>query len=200
MKSMKTIKTIVITGGPCAGKSTLLNTLKERFPNKLLCMPETATELIHGGICPWTCRDQLEFQNHLFALQLKKEEIYRAMAKANDISLIVCDRGLMDNKAYLTPQQFEQLCARFQMNEDRCLQRYDAIIHLQSTAVDAPQFYTTRNNDARNETVEEAVLSDRRCKEAWENHPNFYFVDNSKSWEKKRDSAMEIIIREGKLC
>ena len=52
---MKTIKKIVITGGPCSGKSTMLNLIENTFTEKgykVLIVSETATELIRGGISP----------------------------------------------------------------------------------------------------------------------------------------------------
>ena len=45
---MKTIKKIVITGGPCSGKSTMLNLIENTFKEKgykVLIVSETATEI-----------------------------------------------------------------------------------------------------------------------------------------------------------
>lgn len=49
------ISKIVITGGPCGGKSTALGRIKDRFTAKgyrVLFVSETATELISGGVAP----------------------------------------------------------------------------------------------------------------------------------------------------
>ena len=49
---------IVITGGPCAGKTTAMTWIQKEFEKKgyrVLFVPETATELITGGVAPWTC-------------------------------------------------------------------------------------------------------------------------------------------------
>ena len=70
---------IVLTGGPCAGKSAAMPLIKETFTNKgytVLFIPETATELIPGGVAPWTCGTNLEFQIIQCELQLKKEELF----------------------------------------------------------------------------------------------------------------------------
>ena len=53
------ITKIVITGGPCAGKTTAMSWIQSTFTKKgytVLFVPETATELITGGVAPWTCR------------------------------------------------------------------------------------------------------------------------------------------------
>ncbi len=49
------ITKIVITGGPCAGKSTAMSWVQNAFTNMgytVLFVPETATELIGGGVAP----------------------------------------------------------------------------------------------------------------------------------------------------
>lgn len=56
---------IVITGGPCAGKTTAMSWIQNTFTQKgykVIFMPETATELIGSGIAPWTCKTNSEFQ------------------------------------------------------------------------------------------------------------------------------------------
>ena len=57
---------IVITGGPCAGKTTAMSWIQNTFAQKgytVLFVPETATELITGGVAPWTCGTNGEYQN-----------------------------------------------------------------------------------------------------------------------------------------
>ncbi len=108
------ITKIVITGGPCAGKTTGLSRIQSEF-NKLgytvLFVPETATELISGGIAPFTCSSNLEFQKYMFKLQQEKEHIFEQAARnmKDEKVLIVCDRGLMDNRAYLEEADFYHL-------------------------------------------------------------------------------------------
>ena len=57
------ISKIVITGGPCAGKSTAMSWIQNAFTQlgyTVLFVPETATELITGGVAPWTCGTNAE--------------------------------------------------------------------------------------------------------------------------------------------
>ena len=59
------ITKIVITGGPCAGKTTAMNRIQGEFTKlgyTVLFVPETATELITGGVAPWTCGTNVEYQ------------------------------------------------------------------------------------------------------------------------------------------
>ena len=73
---MSKILKIVITGGPCAGKSSALEYLINYYQEqniKVFYINEVATELINQGIAPWTCKTSLEFQKIRMNLQLQKE-------------------------------------------------------------------------------------------------------------------------------
>ena len=104
---------IVLTGGPCAGKTTALSWIKNEFGRRgyrVLIVPETATELLTGGVAPWTCSSNLQYQVFQMHLQLEKERIFTEASsgmKADKV-LIICDRGALDNKAYMDDQEFER--------------------------------------------------------------------------------------------
>ena len=73
---MREIRTIVVTGGPCGGKSTAMGWIQQAFSRlgyTVLFVPETATELISGGLAPWTCGTNLDYQRCQIHLQLEKE-------------------------------------------------------------------------------------------------------------------------------
>ena len=100
------ISKIVITGGPCAGKTTAMNWIANAFRGRgydVLFVPETATELITGGVGPWTCRTNSDYQHCHMRFQLDKEKVFEQAAKVmkRDKVLIVCDRGALDNKVYM---------------------------------------------------------------------------------------------------
>jgi len=63
--------------------------------------------------------------------------------------------------------------------------RYDAVIHLVSAAIGAEKFYTTENNAARFETVEQARDLDFKILNSWVGHPNIRIVDNSTDFQEK---------------
>ena len=74
-----TIQKIVITGGPCGGKTTALTWIANNLPQwgyRVLFVPETATELIGGGITPWGCGTNLDYQRCQMELQLTKERLF----------------------------------------------------------------------------------------------------------------------------
>ncbi len=188
-KDMKITK-IVITGGPCAGKSTAMSWIQNAFSEKgyaVLFVPETATELITGGVAPWTCGSNEEYQACQFTLQLEKEKVFeKAAGTMNaDKVLIVCDRGALDNKAYMTDLEFACVLDALGSTEVELRDNYDAVFHLVTAAKGAEQFYTTANNTARTETPEQAAALDDKLIAAWTGHPHLRVINNSTDFETK---------------
>jgi transcriptional regulator with XRE-family HTH domain len=80
----KQIYKITITGGPCSGKSTAMSWLQTEFNKKgymVLFVPETASELILGGVSPWTVDGNKNFESYILRLQLQKEQLYEEAAR-----------------------------------------------------------------------------------------------------------------------
>lgn len=184
------ITKIVITGGPCGGKSTAMSWIQKAFSQMgytVLFVPETATELITAGITPWSCKTNLEFQKCLMSLQISKEKVFEqaAMSMDTDKVLIVCDRGVIDNKVYMTNSEFLSIANSVGINEVELRDSYDAVFHLVTAAKGAEKFYTTANNSARTETIEEAAQMDDKFISAWTGHPHFRVIDNSTDFENK---------------
>ena len=187
---MVQITKIVITGGPCGGKSTAMSWVQNAFTQKgykVLFIPETATELITGGIAPWTCGSNGEFQKCLLRMQLEKEKTFEQAAKTMNTEkvLIVCDRGALDNKAYMNSLEFAQVLEYLGMSEVDLRDNYDAVFHLVTAAKGAAEFYTTANNNARTETVEEAAAIDDKLIASWTGHPHLRVIDNSSDFGEK---------------
>jgi CYTH domain-containing protein/predicted ATPase len=175
---------IVITGGPSAGKTTAMSWVQNAFTRMgytVLFVPETATEFITGGVAPWTCGTNLDYQKVQMELQLTKERLFEQAARTMPAEkiLIVCDRGAIDNKAYMNDEEFAAVLADCGRTERELLLRYDAVFHLVSAAKGAEEFYTYANNAARYESVSQAVVMDDRLIEAWAGHPHHYVIDNS---------------------
>ena len=195
---MSAIK-IVITGGPCAGKTTGMSWIQnhlERFGYTVLFVPETATELIGGGVCPWTCGTNLDYQKCQLRLQKEKEEIFEMAASTmkKDKLIIVCDRGFMDNKAYMTDEEVEAAAAYIGKDPIELRDSYDAVFHLVTAAKGAEEYYTQANNEARYETVEQGAALDDKFIAAWTGHPHLRVIDNSTDFEGKLKRLINEII------
>lgn len=187
----KSITKIVITGGPCAGKSTGMSYLSQKLEElgyKVIIMSETATEFITSGCMPGKNISLYDFEEILLKSQLAREAMYIETAEKVTSKKVVLlfDRGAMDMKAYLDDASWNDLL------EDTGLspvslrdERYDAVIHLRTAALGAEKFYTQENNIARLETIEEAIEADRKTLEAWIGHAHLHVIDNSTNFEHK---------------
>lgn len=189
------ITKIVITGGPCAGKTTAMSWIQKHFSKlgyTVLFVPETATELITGGVAPWTCGTNADYQKCQMELQLKKEELFvrAASTMPKEKLLIVCDRGALDNKAYMNDAEFASVLESLGCNEVTLRDDYDAVFHLVTAAKGAEQFYTTANNAARTESVAEAAALDDKLIAAWTGHPHLRIIDNATEFEDKLKRLM----------
>ena len=184
------ITKIVLTGGPGAGKTTAQSWIQNdltKLGYRVLFVPETATELITVGVAPWSCASNLEYQKCQMALQLKKEELFMQAARGMDCDrvVIVCDRGAMDNKAYMSDMEFTQLLNEMGLSEVGLRDNYDAVIHMVTAAKGAEKYYTTENNKARTESIPEAAALDDQIISVWTGHPHLRVIDNSTGFEEK---------------
>lgn len=196
---LKEITKIVITGGPCAGKTTVMQKIKTAFSKKgyaVLTIAETATELIGSGIAPWTVKSSFDYQFCQMKLQLEKERIFGETAQllvGSEKVLIVCDRGILDNRAYMTENEFLFALDKLNLSEEVAFEKYNGVFHLMSIAKSNAADYTISNNFARTETAGEAADIDDKTIEAWKNHPHFKIIDNYESFEQKADKLIEEI-------
>jgi GTPase SAR1 and related small G proteins len=198
----KNIVKIVLTGGPAAGKTTLISRILKEFKQdegwRVITIPETATDLISGfGIKPFgNCMSMLEFQDYVVADQLHKERLALQAAQVvpEPNVLIVYDRALLDDKAYITDAEFEQVIAKFGLTTETAMAKYDAVIHLVTCAKGA-EFAYNLGNAARTESLDAAVEMDDKTLRAWSSHPNLKIVDNAVDFEKKIRRAMREIFR-----
>ncbi len=199
----KRVTKIVLTGGPAGGKTTLISRILHEFKQedgwRVITVPETATELISGfGIRPFGgCMSMLAFQDFVVADQIHKEKLALAAAEvvAEENILIIYDRALMDDKAYISDEEFASVIARFDgRTEASVLANYDAVIHLVTCAKGA-EFAYNLGNAARTESLEYAREMDDRTLRAWSGHPNLRIIDNSDNFEEKMNRAIREIYR-----
>ena len=183
------IHMIVVTGGPCAGKSTALSWIQKEFTQKgytVLFIGESATELINSGIKNGVCKTKKDFQLAILRMQKSKEDLYyEAASKMKNKVLIVCDRGTLDGKAYVSEVEFQYLMKVLDTNEIELRDNYDAVFHLVTAAKGAKDYYTYETNKARTETPEEAAVLDDKIISAWTGHPHLRIIDNSTNFEGK---------------
>lgn len=98
---------LVLTGGPCGGKTTgqaRLCTFFENLGWKVYRAPETANILLSGGVkfADLSAEMAKEFQSNLLKTMLQIENTFFDLAKKSHKNcLVICDRGAMDASAYI---------------------------------------------------------------------------------------------------
>lgn len=187
----KIIKFIGLGGGPCAGKSSVIATLCEEALS-LGYLPlvnhEIATELHNMGV--WFDKiDPLEFQRVLMRLLIYKENMLREVAQMSnyDKIVVICDRGIIDSKAYLKDkEQYKALLEELCLNELEANIRYDKLLFLNSLAVAQPLLYMQlkETNKARHESVQQAREMNALSLEACNGHDNLRIITNDQDVER----------------
>ena len=197
--AMKTIKRIVLTGGPCSGKTTFTSRARQVFAERgyrVIIDNESATDLITGGISPATM-GMYEFQKYCVALQLKKEELcYQAAQEiSGDKVLIFIDRGIFDDMAYVGEEAFKEILKDFDIKIEELNDRYDMVVHLVTAAKGKEEAYTYANNAARYETIDQARAMDDMALTSWDSHPNRVIIGNENEFEVKMINAIQSVFQ-----
>jgi CYTH domain-containing protein/predicted ATPase len=201
---MKDIKRIVLTGGPCAGKTTALVRIIEHFSNlgfKVFTVPEVPTMYSQGGWSYLTPNHDLYYEGELAILQtqLALEDSFMRLAETcTRPTFVVCDRGTLDISAYIDNQMWGELCEKCGTSANNLRSRYDAVLHLVSAADGAEQYYTTATNSTRYEQANEEGLRiardlDKKVNRAWTGHPHLRVINNHDDFDAKLNRViMEI--------
>ncbi|MEL6181525.1 MAG: ATP-binding protein, partial [Myxococcota bacterium] len=108
------VYTIVLTGGPCGGKTTSmahLSDLLEGLGYRVFLVPEAATLMMTSGATPLGgARQRLLFQSSLIRLQMALEDCFTELARGcGQPAVVLCDRGTMDTSAYLSAELWQTL-------------------------------------------------------------------------------------------
>jgi hypothetical protein len=201
---------VCLTGGPCAGKSSVIAKLMAlaRIHNiRVYYHPETQTIIKNGGFLSelrdMTKSQQLTYVQTLLRLQLKTEDLFFSMAKISpQKALILVEKGLLDYKVLLEPELWEGLLNENGWKEaDLSDSRYHLVIHLETAAYGAEEIFDKWNEGVW--TRASAIETDSKLKDVWIKHHNFRALRNMsalrntsglKGFEQKMEDAVKDII------
>lgn len=180
-------KLIVITGGPGAGKTAVLEVLKKILCQHTVILPESASIVFGGGF--W--RLQTPFgkkaaQRAIFHVQRETESI---ALEGNSWSVGLCDRGSLDGLAYWTGTT-QEFFDSFNTTLEEEYQRYHAVIHLRCPTLEMGY---NHQNPLRLETASEADKIDKSIFKVWNGHPNYHSIASFSDFTKKVDLAKTLV-------
>jgi predicted ATPase len=194
------IHRIVLTGGPCAGKSTALHRIAgwlRACGIRVYHLPEASTLLLPGGIvvAGAPLEQMVTFQTGIVRVQLALEEAFGSFARAaGRHAVLLCDRGVVDGAAYLPAEGWSRVLLALGLSEGELrTSRYDVVVHMVTAALGAEAFYGTATNVVRYESLEEARQVDERLRQAWRWHPNQRVIDNASDFEGKLRRVVSVV-------
>lgn len=178
---------IVITGGPCAGKTQAISEIKKRMKKTgytVIVISEVPTEMILSGINPKRVGKYV-FQKTIILLQQQKEKIMLNALHSSCLGKIVIlyDRGIIDHFTYLSEKECRLIKQELNIDLLECYDNYDLVFHMSSTASELPSCFF--NTEHRKDTIKEAAQSDKLIGEYWKNHPNYHYIKCSKDFNEK---------------
>jgi predicted ATPase len=183
---------VVLTGGPGAGKTAVLELVRRSLCAHVKILPESAGILFAGGFPRGvTAELRRPAQRAIFHVQRELE----AIGDIGDHALVLCDRGTVDSLGYWPgPGDFFGELGTTLADE---LARYDAVIHLRTPP---PNDGYNRLNPLRIETPAEAHAIDEKIAAAWRGHPRRFEVPAAHDFMAKATRALEIIHAELPAC
>lgn len=179
-------KLVVITGGPGAGKTALLEVLQRELDGHVVVLPEAASILWTGG---FPRRDSLPArraaQRAIARIQL---ELQRMAIEDDNPALVLCDRGTLDGLAYWPGDPGEYLVELGFTRHDE-LARYAAVIQLRPPPIE----HGYQRTALRIESADDAAAIDARIAQAWRGHPRHFVVESDPNFLVKLQRAIDLV-------
>jgi predicted ATPase len=184
------LKTIVLTGGPGAGKTAIIELARRKFTDQMAFIPEAASVIFGGGF--WrhaTLASQKGCQRAIYYVQ---REFERIVMEEEQFSLALCDRGTLDGTAYW-PGKADEFFLDLGTTKEKEYSRYHAVIHLRTPPID--QGYN-HQNPLRIETAQQAAAIDQRIQSIWADHPRITIIESTDDFLDKVNQTLQLIQKE----
>jgi len=185
---------VVLTGGPGAGKTAVLEIVKRNFCRHVAVLPEAASIVFGGGF--WrrdTVAARKAAQRAIFHVQ---RELERMVEEEKEAAVTLCDRGTVDGLAYWPGSQ-RSFQEDLDFRRERELARYYMVIHLRTPSLE--QGYNN-DNPVRIESADQAAEIDARIDHVWKGHPNRFFIESEQNFLEKARNAIELIRQDLPAC
>jgi predicted ATPase len=185
---------VVLTGGPGAGKTAVLDMVRRTLCEHIVVLPESATVLFGGGFPRHDTRAGVRAaQDAIFHVQRAMEAMAMDEQRA---AVALCDRGTLDGLAYW-PGGIDAACAALGVDRAAELARYRAVVHLRTPTV---AHGYDHSNPVRTETSEQALALDARTASAWDGHRQRLVVDSDADFLQKVRTAVRAIRDQLPVC
>lgn len=194
-------KHVVIEGPPCSGTTTALATISawcQEHNFVPIIVPEPATPLINSGLNKY---DPL-FQGWVIEESLNAQRLRQRVVaeKGYENVVYLYDTWLMRGQAYVQADDpraaFTAILEKEGVSLARALGEPDGVIFLETAAIDAAEFYTLENNEARDETPEQAIELNHLTHAAWNGAQHLQYIANAgRNFEQKMQECIKALSR-----
>ena len=185
---------VVLTGGPGAGKTAVLEVIRKHFCRHVAVLPEAASILFGGGFPRRS--SPLARQAAQRAIYHVQVELERMVVEERRVAVALCDRGTVDGLAYWEGSP-ESYWAELGTTHEAQLARYAAVIHLRTPS--EARGYNWQN-PVRTESALEAAARDERILQAWSGHPRRFIVESADSFLVKLAQVIELVREQVPPC
>ncbi|MEK7468599.1 MAG: ATP-binding protein [Planctomycetota bacterium] len=185
---------VVLTGGPGAGKTAVLEVIRKHFCQHVAVLPEAASILFGGGFPRQEgVAARRAAQRAIARVQMELERLHLEEGKA---AVALCDRGVLDALAYW-PGDEADLWRDLGTTREAQLRRYAAVIHLRVPG-DGEGY--GHSNPLRTETAHQAAEIDQRIAAAWKGHPRLTEIASTRDFLEKLHRSVTAIREEVPEC
>ncbi len=185
---------VVVTGGPGAGKTAVLEMARRSLCRHVLVLPEAAGIVFSGGFPRGSTKAaRRAAQRAIFHIQRELEQLHLDEHRS---AVILCDRGTLDGIAYW-PGASDQFFAELGVAQADELDRYQAVIHLRTPGVNEGYDHS---NPLRIEGAAQAQQIDHRIEAAWREHPRRTIIDSTLDFPTKAGRALAAIAEQLPAC
>ena len=185
---------IVLTGGPGAGKTAVLEIVRRNFCQHIAVLPEAASIIFGGGF--WR-KDSLPARRAAQrAIYHVQREMERLVLEEQQSAVVLCDRGTLDGLAYW-PDSEDLFWREVGTNREAEMARYAVVIHLRTPS--GVRGYN-HENPVRIESPIQASELDEKIMQVWEGHPYRLIVESTADFLVKARRAVDLIRNEVPDC
>lgn len=187
MLNLRPCQFVVLTGGPGAGKTAVMEAARQIFGKNISILPEAASIVYQGGFPRFSTPVSVRAAQR--AIVRVQEELERYTSEEGSVDLALCDRGIVDGAAYW-PDGADSFYQAIGLSREQAYARYKTVIHLRTPTLALGYNHA---NPMRTESPEQAAILDAKTENVWEGHPNRFIVPATETFTEKLEHVTELI-------
>ncbi len=178
---------VVLTGGPGAGKTAVLEIIHHHFCEHVVVLPEAAG-IVFGGGFPRrpSLAARKAAQRTIYRVQ---RELERLAVEERTAAVVLCDRGTLDGAAYW-PGDPASFFEESGTTHDAEMARYGHVIDLRTPPAGDGYNHT---NALRVESAREAAAIDAAILSLWKGHPHREVVASTHDFLEKAARVIALV-------